>query len=159
MKNNMARRKCSLAEKVCIGCRKKHPAVQFRDRKGGYLESRCKDCERIHGRSQVQKRRIKSPGYWREPNRKRRLMQKYGITIDGYNELLRQQDNKCAICQREKSQMRDFAVDHHHATGKVRGILCSPCNVGLGMFRDKPDLMLYAAIYLTETKTKEYANL
>lgn len=55
----------------------------------------------------------------------------------------------CDICGREPKD-RAHAVDHDHATGKLRGILCGPCNTALGMLRDSPDLMRRAAAYIEE---------
>lgn len=60
-----------------------------------------------------------------------RLLKKYNLTQDSYNEMLLQQEGKCALCKfsLEKEQPH---IDHSHKTGKVRGILCSPCNIVLG---------------------------
>lgn len=53
---------------------------------------------------------------------------------------------ECIICG-ERQEAR-LAIDHDHATGKVRGALCMKCNLGLGHFRDSPELLRYAALYL-----------
>lgn len=78
---------------------------------------------------------------------------KYGITYDKYKEILIEQDGKCAICgsgiggNRNMTEKRLF-IDHNHITGKVRGLLCSKCNVGIGNLRDSPELLEKAAQYL-----------
>ena len=53
---------------------------------------------------------------------------------------------ECIICGDTSSQQ--LALDHDHATGEVRGALCSRCNLGLGHFRDDPELLRFAALYL-----------
>jgi hypothetical protein len=60
------------------------------------------------------------------------------------------QSDLCAICS--TSIAESVHVDHDHATGKVRALLCPPCNKGLGHFRDDPALLLAAATYLTTSK-------
>lgn len=83
----------------------------------------------------------------------RRNLKKYGLTIDGYNELLARQNGQCAICGREghdKCNTR-LAVDHCHATKKVRGLLCGNCNNGLGRFQDDVALLERALSYLKAT--------
>jgi hypothetical protein len=57
------------------------------------------------------------------------LQRKYGITLKQYNKMLRDQKQSCAICKKHKSKFkRSLAVDHNHATGKVRSLLCFYCN-------------------------------
>lgn len=74
----------------------------------------------------------------------------YGITLKQYEELAAAQGGRCAICHDEKfgrRGVRRFAVDHDHKTGKVRGLLCGRCNVGLGLF-DTEEKLLAAVAYL-----------
>jgi len=75
--------------------------------------------------------------------RKRRL-KKYGLTHQEYDQLLRNQEWKCAICGGEPE-----AVDHDHETGVVRGLLCIECNAGIGLFADSRDRLHSAIRYLT----------
>lgn len=57
----------------------------------------------------------------------RRLQRVYGITCDQYDEMMRRQDRRCAICGRPFTGRRAY-VDHDHATHRVRGLLCFTCN-------------------------------
>lgn len=117
---------------------------------------RCKPCRALqeHARRTIglvaerEKDRLRRRA-WRDANpaaesaasRRRR----YGITADAFDTLLRAQGGVCRLCRREGPN----CVDHDHDNGRVRGILCSTCNAGLGHFRDDPRLMRAAARYLS----------
>lgn len=80
-----------------------------------------------------------------------RFKKKFGITLEDYNVMLDKQDYKCAICREKKvySRRKYLSVDHCHKTGRVRGLLCDACNLGLGKFNDNPDLLVRAVTYLS----------
>lgn len=75
-------------------------------------------------------------------------LKKYGLTKSEYLALVRKQDDGCAVCKTPLAMVAKPNIDHDHATGQVRGILCAPCNVGLGAFKDDLDLLLAAVEYL-----------
>lgn len=76
-------------------------------------------------------------------------MRKYGMTIAEYDSMLDAQNYSCAICGVDEDDVsRALSVDHEHTTNRVRGLLCDNCNHGLGMFKDRPDLLEKAALYL-----------
>ena len=68
------------------------------------------------------------------------------LTKEEFDERIRRQEGVCAICN--KPSKGSLVIDHSHKTGTVRGLLCGPCNIGLGMFQDSPRLLLKAAQYL-----------
>lgn len=74
----------------------------------------------------------------------------YGITPEQYNEMLERQGGCCAICGTTKPGRKDnhWSIDHCHNTKVVRGLLCHHCNVGLGHFKDDPELLQKARQYL-----------
>lgn len=81
------------------------------------------------------------------------LQRNYGITSYDLQRMAAEQDHRCAICgEKEKEQrngrVKHLAVDHDHQTGKVRELLCTSCNKGLGHFKDDIDRMLKAVAYL-----------
>lgn len=84
---------------------------------------------------------------------RRQKLARYGLTEADYEEMLAAQGGGCMICgSLEAMKGRpdvSFRVDHDHTTGAVRGLLCAPCNSGLGHFKDNPDLLMRAAAYLT----------
>lgn len=79
-------------------------------------------------------------------------LRRYGLTPDDFARLMAAQGGKCAICSATvgggNGDGETLHVDHNHATGTVRGLLCSPCNVGLSRFRDNPMLLGAAIFYL-----------
>ena len=86
---------------------------------------------------------------WNTTNRARRAaterQRRYSISQADYDHIVAEQQGGCAICQAITASL---AVDHHHDTGAVRGLLCSNCNVALGMLADNPLLLARAAEYL-----------
>lgn len=79
----------------------------------------------------------------------RNLQRNYGISLADYDEMLEAQDGGCAICGKSpEANGRRLGVDHNHATGEVRGLLCSACNTGLGLFQDSPACLRRAISYL-----------
>jgi hypothetical protein len=75
------------------------------------------------------------------------LKYSYGMTLADYDALLAKQNGVCFICE-TKPPDQTLAVDHHHATGVVRGLLCRDCNLGVGNFKDDPHLTRRATAYL-----------
>lgn len=91
--------------------------------------------------------------YARDPVRFRaRNIKRYGVTLAEYDALLAAQDGVCAICKKKCSKHPNLSIDHDHATGKVRGLLCSACNIGIGSLREDPMIAQAAADYLRKHK-------
>ena len=84
--------------------------------------------------------------------RDQQLQQKYSITEEIYEKILKAQNGRCAICKCQQHYQR-LAVDHDHKTGQVRGLLCVQCNRGLGRFFDS-ELRLQSALeYLKRARS------
>jgi hypothetical protein len=119
------------ALKYCKRCETRKPLSEFHKRKdsaGTTAKGWCKSCQTI---------------YMREYS----LKIKYGLTVEAYDALWRDQYGLCAICEMEPAVGR-LRVDHDHKTNLVRGLLCDSCNTGLGLFADNPDFLRIAADYL-----------
>jgi len=76
---------------------------------------------------------------------KMRRYAKYGISLDEFTIMVNKQGGKCAICE---NSCENLTVDHDHATGQVRDLLCGNCNSGLGMFKDDKKRLASAMLYL-----------
>jgi hypothetical protein len=87
--------------------------------------TRCKACHN----------RLSKAAYW---------LRRYGLTREAVDQLRRDQGNACGICGDPDPQH----LDHDHATGRIRKLLCQRCNQGLGLFRDEPYLLQVAALYV-----------
>lgn len=77
-------------------------------------------------------------------------VRKYGITVDDFRELLYIHNGQCAICGIKNE---DLEIDHCHKNGHVRGLLCSRCNRGLGLFKDNIASLQKAINYLKPKST------
>ena len=77
------------------------------------------------------------------------LKHHYGITLQEYELMLVNQDGKCACCGKTPQlQGHRLSVDHHHSTGKVRGLLCRNCNVSLGLIKENKSTLFNMIEYL-----------
>ncbi len=89
------------------------------------------------------------------------VARRYNLTKDQYWRMLARQGNRCAICNtlfgRSGQGGHKCCIDHDHADGKVRGLLCSRCNVGIGNMRDSPALLYMAARYLDDAEARKKA--
>lgn len=86
-----------------------------------------------------------------------KIFKKFGITKKEYDDMVLSQENKCAICCKDKKDFNgrgnNFHIDHCHSSGKVRGLLCSNCNTGLGQFKDDIMSLENAIKYLKHFKS------
>ena len=120
--------------------------------------SRCLPCSRANGR-----RYYRTNAARRAKERDSHFRRKYGIGLATLKALLAAQGSCCAICLRPWQECRrakvsryetsssffhHLYVDHDHATGAVRGLLCNACNTALGLFEDRCDSLLNAIRYL-----------
>jgi hypothetical protein len=93
------------------------------------------------------------------------LMKNFGVSFEYYEYLRASQNNKCAICHKPEvavgkdGNIRALAVDHCHATGEVRGLLCTKCNQGIGSFLDSVELLQNAINYLKLDRTIDLNDL
>jgi hypothetical protein len=133
--------------KLCSrGCGPAKPLSAFpknATKKDGH-DSECLRCK--HARMNTAEARLAA--------RLRLIARKYGLTKEQYEALALKQCNLCAICGEPEKKTNEFgeplplAVDHDHTTGKVRGLLCGPCNKGIGLLGDTEDRLHRAWLYL-----------
>lgn len=119
--------------KICLACRQAKPATEehYGFSKGSPWP-RCRPC--------IAKAESAKASY---------LRRLYGLTKSDYDVMLMRQDGRCAICRRPPSvQIRRLGVDHDHRTGRIRGLLCSGCNVGIAGLREDPEVFAAALRYL-----------
>jgi hypothetical protein len=155
--------------KICSRCKQDKPLDQFHKdlSKRDHLHSQCKQCH-----SERQRNKRKNNPEWRELEnikskqfrqnfpekfrlgvRNATLKAKYGITAKEFNARFEAQNYSCFVCKRTESKGNGaFHVDHCHTTGKVRGILCQPCNVTLGKVEESPVILRALANYIESYK-------
>lgn len=99
-------------------------------------------------RAEAKKRwRLKNPSKVMEGE----LRRSFGITLSLYNQMLNNQNDRCAICNTDKSQFnRRLSVDHDHKTDKIRGLLCDNCNHIIGQAKDNIEILKSAIQYLQD---------
>ena len=149
--------------KKCSMCKAEKPLDSFCKHKGKHdgLNNNCKECVKEYtAKNKEQVKKYKSEYYvaHREKlavkDRKHHLKRKYGVTQEWYDEQLKLQDGGCKICGTKDpgKGLKHFHVDHSHTTGKVRGLLCHSCNVGIGLFKEDVKLIQKAIEYVNRFK-------
>ena len=135
--------------RTCTSCHTEKSLADFGVRKSGRIGDVIMPCKPCKVKAHRDKRRD-NPEHYLQIERKSKFKKQYGITIEQYDEMLAAQGGGCAICSAKTPSNRTkyFAVDHCHTTGKVRGLLCTKCNRGLGLFNDRTDLLKLATNYL-----------
>ena len=135
-------------EKGCVLCHHREDARRFRQE------------HRVERNAMERRRYAKNPEKFRALSRRRHasnpdrqrnwtLKKKYGVGLAEYNSLWKQQGGKCLICE----QTKPLVVDHDHATGAIRGLLCQKCNVALALSGDTYEGVLRVLNYLTPSET------
>jgi hypothetical protein len=131
--------------KTCSKCHQSKDLEKFHiNRKS--LDGRhtiCAECRREY----VRGRPLPARDY-----KKRR----YNVDSDTFQTILDNQAGLCAICEQPLTKID---IDHCHTSGRVRGLLCHPCNLGLGMFQDSPELLAKAIVYIERADTGVVVNL
>lgn len=103
---------------------------------------------RLISRKAGKKFREANPGY----KRWGKIKSAFGLSRAEWEAIFAQQNHACAICETKQFGSKAPCNDHDHVTGKFRAILCNHCNVGLGRFKDRPDLLRKAANYVERFK-------
>jgi Recombination endonuclease VII len=128
--------------------------------KRGYIKKEPKTQEELRAASRA--RNLKwywSPGVREKESQRKKdqrlvgyeriLRKKYGLSLEQYQEMLKEQDGKCYCCGDPPTGHKTLlAVDHCHKTGTVRRLLCDRCNRAIGLFKDDPSILRRAAEYL-----------
>ena len=90
-----------------------------------------------------------NPEKHKNGQRESKLKCKYGLSHEDWLAMWEGQDGKCKICEKPFINLSKAFVDHDHKTGKIRGLLCSKCNGGIGFFDDNQKLIMRAINYLS----------
>ena len=125
--------------KRCRKCKLEKEDSDFsrarRERDG--LQRRCKACDRAWRDANRPKLTAYKTNWARSNRTKQRAYAraaKYGITNAEFLSMFTKQHGVCAICRKPNSGGRQLAVDHCHTTGRVRGLLCTRCNLRVGVY-------------------------
>lgn len=152
----------SIITKFCNSCQETKDNSNFyknRSKPDG-LSSMCKPCnltsnQKRYRSEEGKKRNREYTRQWRKnnprPEKQQIYLRKclYGITDAEYKQMVENQKGLCAICKKPPSKI--LFVDHCHETGKVRGLLCHKCNVGLGYLGDSVQGIKNALEYLEQS--------
>ena len=113
----------------------------------------CPDCEQVKPLGEWHKNSTSSDGFASYckacraiRGRQNHLKSNYGLTIDEYRRMFDAQGGLCAICRERPAEH----IDHHHGSGRVRGLTCFPCNGGIGQFKENVNWLESAIEYLRE---------
>jgi hypothetical protein len=145
-----------MEKQICCVCKQEKDKGLFyvdKTRKTG-IRPLCKEChsqkskDRYFNKGGKEKQKVRAQRY---------NLKKYGLSVEQYSKMVEDQQGLCKICRKNESHRTstrfNLFVDHDHTTGKVRGLLCHHCNVGLGHFEDNRELLERAIRYLDENSS------
>jgi hypothetical protein len=150
---------CLNTDKLCKVCNQNKPFNQFyaEPRVSDGCTARCKACIKAAAtaRYSINKESILAENkaqYSPEKERAKKLHRTYGLSVELYDHMLKEQGYKCKLCSSTNPQHNygRFVVDHCHTSGKVRGLLCGECNLMLGKSKDNVNTLQNAISYLAE---------
>jgi hypothetical protein len=130
----------------CRDCMLAYQREYYKKNKSKWPEYRKREMPRVYTKEWYQKNRerlLRGQAKYRQSGGK--LLHKYGITREEQDRIILMQLGCCAICSRPE---KFLVIDHCHKTGHVRGLLCHPCNRGIGQLNDDADRLFAAAEYL-----------
>lgn len=145
-----------MKSKRCIVCLETKLVSEFPSNGGGHYKARCRPCYNFHqaqyrnkpeNKDRIQRSwKEASSKYYSTEKRRNKTLRGYGLDESDYNEMYEAQDGTCKICNQDLR----LVVDHCHESGKVRGLLCNQCNIGLGAFYDNIERLQVAINYLND---------
>ena len=107
------------------------------------------------GRDAARRYRAADPERAAEIDRRHHLKVTYGLTPEGFDALVESQNGVCAICEGPpRGPGKCLHVDHDHETGKIRGLLCAPCNTAIGLLAENPERVRAMLAYLVGKKVQ-----
>lgn len=108
--------------RLCHQCGERKSLADFSTHSGNRRRGHCKSCDSHN-----------------------RLKREYDMSLEEFNARVIQQSGECDICENSCPKLN---VDHSHKTGKIRSLLCSPCNTALGLVKDSPRILMAMQKYL-----------
>jgi Autographiviridae endonuclease VII len=142
-------------DRQCKRCHQSKAETDFypkydRRRQRKPCRTECKDCsnkrQRVYHKAYIRKVANGDPKWYRDKN----LRSLYGISLEQFTAILESQGGTCAICSGPPMGSGTYHVDHDHATGQIRGLLCHKCNVSLGMVQDSVEHLQKLIDYLSK---------
>lgn len=137
-------------EKVCTECGDSKPLGEFPFLNHSFrYGAKCIVCKNLIRVKRNKESRERDPVAHKRKSKKHRLRKYYGITLEQYHKMLKDQDYRCAICDIHNDELtRGLAIDHDHETGEIRGLLCVKCNTILGQANDNIEILINSINYL-----------
>ena len=150
--------------KTCSMCKQEKSLDNFvfirhNKNSSALYRARCTPCYNYHYREKHRarplnerlqvyvERKSKTTFHSRKEDRIKRL---FGISLQQFNDMLEEQKGCCYICQTHFDHEKEVNIDHDHSTGKLRKLLCRPCNTSLGLLKEKIETFYACAEYLKE---------
>ena len=154
----MGRPHLKRTHKKCSTCGEVKPissdfyTTQYKGRNHPTVSSMCRGCHNAKHRKKYATESVEERKKRQEANVRNHLTRKYGLTTEEFSAMMLKQNNKCKICEREMNLPQ---IDHNHTTGKIRGLLCNPCNMAIGLLKEDIKVFYNAISYINDYLSKD----